>query len=242
MSTEAGDKKVLGNLRALIDHISAEANYHPANSKLSKASLEAQYTAAQTAADAVANAQAPNKLAITARFVGFTGLRPRAVRVHNALKSSGATPPEVEDAETPYRKLIGTRKTPKIKDNPATPEDESKGSKSASQMSYDNQLGNLGAYLAILSNIPAYNPNEADLKIPALQATAADLKAKNDAVSTTSVTLSQARGVRDQALYLADDSVVNIAQLVKTYVKAAFGTSHQLYKQIKGLQFTRAPK
>jgi hypothetical protein len=51
----------------------------------------------------------------------------------------------VEDAETFIRKLGGGRKSPKLKDDPATPGDESQGSagsSSASQMSYDNQVGN----------------------------------------------------------------------------------------------------
>jgi hypothetical protein len=109
-------------------------------------------------------------------------------------------------------------------------------------MSYDNQLGNLGAYLEILKNVPSYNPNEADLKLTSLTAFAANLKARNNAVSTTSAALNQARGLRDRLLYLDDDSIANTAQMVKTYVKGALGTSSQLYKQIKGLQFVKAAK
>ena len=56
------------------------------------------------------------------------------------------------------------------------------------------------------------------------------------------VALSQARGVRDQLLYLAEDSIVATAKLVKAYVKAAFGTSHQLYLQIKGIEFPKQRK
>jgi hypothetical protein len=48
--------------------------------------------------------------------------------------------------------------------------------------------------------------------------------------------------VRDQLLYLADDSIVNTARLVKAYVQAALGTQSQLYKKIKGLKFVVAPK
>ena len=103
-------------------------------------------------------------------------------------------------------------------------------------------VGHLDGYFAALANVPSYNPNEADLKLPALQAFADDLRAKNDAVSSTFVPLSQARGLRDQLLYQADNSVVNTALLVKEYVKGAFGTQSQLYKQIKGLEFKRSKK
>lgn len=242
MPTEAGDQKLVGNFRILIDQVSGEPDYNPANPSLAKAALETQYTAGLTAANNVPLALAPNKLAITVRLEGFTEARPKFVRANNALQSSGASKGEIADAKTPLRKLTGGRATPKIKDDPATPQDESKASKSASQMSYDNQLGNAAAFLAILSNIAAYKPNEPELKIAALQATLADLQAKNNAVSSTAVTLSQARGVRDQLLYLSEDSIVAVALLVKTYVRAAFGADHQLYKQIKGLEFTKAGK
>ena len=109
-------------------------------------------------------------------------------------------------------------------------------------MSYDNLVGHVDGYLGVLANISAYKPNEADLKLPALQAFGDDLRAKNDAVSSTFVPLSQARGLRDQLLYQADTSVVNTALLVKEYVKGAFGTQSQLYKQIKGLEFKRTKR
>jgi hypothetical protein len=130
-------------------------------------------------------------------------------------------------------------------DDPNRAEGEEKASgksSSASQMSYDNQVGKPESYIEILKNVPAYNPNEADLKVTALTTLAAGLTAKNNGVNTTSATLNQARGQRDQLLYLSDDPIVNTAQLVKAYVQAALGTQSQLHKKIKGLEFTRQRK
>jgi hypothetical protein len=123
--------------------------------------------------------------------------------------------------------------------DPATPAVEGEKQHSASQMSFDNRRGNFVAFVAILANVPAYNPNENDLKLSSLQAVLADLDAKNNAVSTTFVPLSQARGVRDGMLYLNEDSVVNRAALVKAYVQAAFGKDSQLFAQVKALEFKR---
>ena len=95
----------------------------------------------------------------------------------------------------------------------------------------------LGAYIEIVKNVPTYNPNETDLKVTALTALAADLTDKSNAVSTSTATLDQARGARDELLYQNDDCVVNTAKLVKAYVQAALGTDSQLYKKIKGLKF-----
>ena len=50
MPTESGDKKLLGNFRKLIDEVSADPNYNPANSKLKKSALEAQYDAGDASA------------------------------------------------------------------------------------------------------------------------------------------------------------------------------------------------
>jgi hypothetical protein len=250
--SESGDKKLIGNFRKLIDEAAADPAYNPANNKHKVTTLEAQYTAADAAVNAVAAARAPNKLAITDREDEFRTLRPLAVRSRNYLKASGAPVGVVEDADTFIRKLGGGRKSPKLKDDPNTPQNEATqgnvgggggaGSGSASQMSYENQIGNFESYIEIVKNVSTYTPNEADLKVAALTALAARLTAKSNAVSTTAATLDQARGVRDQLLYLNDDSVVNTAKLVKAYVQAALGSASQLYKKIKGLQFVKAPK
>ena len=246
MPTESGDKKLLGNFRKLIDEVSADPDYNPANTKLKKSALEAQYTAGDTSASAVSAARAPNKLAITDRETAFSGLRALAVRSRNFLKASGAPKPVTADAETFIRKLSGGRKSPKVKADPnAKPGDlaaKAPTSSSASQMSYDNQVGHFESYIEVVKNVPAYKPNETDLKVTALTAFATDLKTKSNAVSTSSAALNQARGQRDRLLYLDDDSIVNTALLVKSYIQAAQGTKSQLYKKVKGLQFARQRK
>src|ERR1044072_1060762 len=185
MANESGDKKLIGNFRKLIDECAADPAYNPANDDLKIPALEAQYTAGDAAVSAMAAARAPNKLAITDRESAFGGLRPLAVGSRNFLKASGAPQGVLDDAETYIRKLGGGRKTPKVVDDPDTPEDESKKSSSASQMSYDNQTGNFQSYIEIVKHVASYNPNEADLKVTALIAYAASLTAKNNAVSTT---------------------------------------------------------
>jgi hypothetical protein len=241
MPTESGDKKLLGNFRKLIDEVSAESAYNPANAKLKPTALNAQHTAADTAVNAVASAHAPNKLAITERETGFGDLRPLVVRSRNFLKASGASKAVADDAEQFVRKLGGGSKKPKAKPaaegEGAAPAAETPATRSSSQMSYDNQVGHFRSYIELLKNVSEYNPNEADLKVAALTAYADDLTTRNNTVSTTSAALNQARGTRDRLLYLDEDSVVNTAKLVKNYVQAALGSDSQLYKKIKGLTF-----
>lgn len=239
MPTESGDQKLLGNYRQLIDLVSADANYNPANPDITKAALAPHYTAARGALDDVAAKNAPSKRAINDRQEAFDSLSGLMRRSFAMLKASGASKGKLEDAQTFLRKITGARKSPRIKDNPATPEVEGEKQHSASQMSHENRVGNVAAFVSILAHTPLYNPHENGLKVSSLQALVADLDAKNNAVSLAYVPLSQARGVRDGMLYLNEDCVAKRAALVKAYVQAAFGRDSQLFKQIKGLDFRR---
>jgi hypothetical protein len=244
--SESGDKKLLGNFRILIDECAADSGYNPKNNKLKVPALNTQHTAGDAAVDAVAASRAPNKLAVTARETAYAGMRKLVVRSHNFLKACGVARAIVEDASQIVRKLgSGGRKTkvaPAASAGGTTTPTPATVTRSTSQMSYDNQLGTLQSYLEVVRNIPEYDPNEADLKIAAMDVLADDLAAKNNAVSTTQATLDQARGTRDQLLYLADDSILNTARQVKSYVQAALGSDSQLYKKIKGIRFVSSQK
>ena len=239
MPTESGDQKLLGNYRQLIDFVSADPNYNPANTIITKTALAAHYTASLAALDDVAVKSAPNKMATSDRQAAYEPLSGLMRRSFNMLKASGASKGVLEDAQTYLRKITGERKSPRTKTGPNTPAAEEDKQHSASQMSFDNRRGNVAAYVAILANVPSYNPNENELKVSSLQALVSQLDAKNNAVSSAYVPLSHARGVRDGMLYLNEDSVSNRALLVKAYVQAAFGRDSQLFQQIKGLDFRR---
>jgi hypothetical protein len=249
MPSESGDMKLLGNFRQLINHVSAETNYKPANADLKPAALEAQYTAAAAVIQEVPAKMAAYKAVINDRQSIYDDLDPVVMRARNMLKASGADKNTLDNAETHVRKILGRRKSAKPRPAAATapgganpPATETPAKHSASQLSFENRAGNLDAFIEVLAGVTDYKPNEADLKLSALRALSNDLKTKNNAVSSSFVPLSQARGARDQLLYGNDDSVVTTAQLVKAYVSAAFGTRSQLYKEIKGLKFVRAPK
>ncbi|MBC8031306.1 MAG: hypothetical protein H7Z16_14425 [Pyrinomonadaceae bacterium] len=242
MPTESGDMKLLGNFRKLIDHVSVDPAYNPTNPNITKTALETLYTSGQAVATDVNTKSAPYKVAVNNRQTKFEDVPRRTGSAFRMAKASGADKSILDDLDSSRRRLSSPRKAKPPKDDPNTSGTEATATSathSTSQMSYDNQVGNVESFVALLSNIPSYNPNEAELKVVALQAFAAELKAANNAVSASFVPLGQARGARDQVLYTAPDSVVNTALLVKAYVSAAFGTQSQLYKQIKGLKFER---
>lgn len=239
MTTEGGHLKVLSNFHKLVEFVSADPNYNPSNPLIVVSALQAKETVVSAAVDDVANKNAPNKTVIRERAEAFEALAPTARQVRNVAKASGESEAALANLETPLRKLSGVRASAKIKDDPNTPEDESEGQHSASQMSYDNRTGNFRSFIALVKELTKYKPNEANLKVTALEAYADDIESKNNAVVSTYVPLNQARVLRDQLLYTNEDSVVNLAALVKAYVKGAMGSDSPLYKLIKGLNFGR---
>lgn len=239
MPTEGGHMKVLTNFRKLIEFVSADPNYNPSNPLIIVTAMQAKETVASAAMEDVDNKNAPHKTAIRDRAEAFEPLAPRARQVRNVAKASGEPEAALQNLDTPLRKLSGSRASPKVKNDPNTPADESAAQHSASQMSYDNRSGHFRSFLALVKELTKYNPNEAELKVTALEAYLDEIEAKNNAVMSTYVPLNQARGLRDQLLYLNDDSLVNLAAFVKAYVKGALGADSTLYKAIKGLEFGR---
>jgi len=242
MGNESGDMKLLGNFSKLIELVSINPDYNPANATIKVPALNAQKAAAQAVVSNIGAQEAPYKVAVNERQEGFERLSPVVTRSGNMLKASGASQRIMDDAKTSSRKISGKRKSNKSTADPSTPGAETKSNHSTSQQSYENIVGNFDDYIAILATVPTYAPNEASLTIAGLTALANELKAKNEAVNTTFAPVSAARGLRDQLLYLNADSVVNTALLVKAYVRAALGPNSQLFKQIKGLRFERQGK
>lgn len=239
MANESGDAKLIGNFSKLIELVSANPDYNPANVKLKLPALNAQKTAAQAAAAAIGAAEAPYKAAVNDRQDAFEVAGPTITRSGNMLQASDASQKTRDDAKALRSKIVGRRKTSKANDDPNTPGDQSPKSHSTSQLSYENIIGNVDDYIAILATVSTYAPNEAELTLAGLTTMSNNLKAKSEAVNATFAPLSAARGLRDQLLYLDEDCVINIALQVKAYVRAAFGPDSQIFKAIKGLEFKR---
>lgn len=242
MATESGDAKLLGNFSKLIEFVSLNPDYNPANAALKVPALNARKAAAVNAVADIGAQEAPYKAAINSRLDRFEGLPPIVSRAGNMFKASGASAKSQENLKSVARRITGRRKTAKVTADPNTPEGEATKSHSVSQLSYENITANLDVFIAILKTVPAYAPNEPDLTTAGLTALANDLKAGNNAVNATFAPVSAARGPRNELLYLNEDCVVNIALLVKAYVRAALGPNSQLFKQIKGLAFERQGK
>ena len=241
-TSETGHAKNVANYEKLIADVTAlGVTYNPSKANLKLTAMNAQLTAAKTAVSAVNSAEPAYKNAVSFRDAAFKPLDKLITRVSNALKASDTTQQVIDDATTLVRKLQGRRSTPKMTED-AKKEAEAQGKKvieiSASQRGYDNRLDNFDRLIKLLASVPAYAPNEADLKVTALTTLLNDLKAKTSAVSVAEMPLINGRISRNDLLYKPSTGVVDTSVDVKTYVKSVFGTSSPQYKAISGLKFT----
>ena len=108
---------------------------------------------------------------------------------------------------------------------------------SSSRMSFDSRLDNLDKLIKLLTTVPAYAPNEADLKVTALTTLYNDLKTKNSAAVTAETALKSARIARADVLYKPTTGLVTTSLDVKTYIKSVYGSTSPQYKMASGLKF-----
>ena len=242
-TSETGHAKNVTNLESLITSIIAlETSYNPSRDSIKLTSLQTLLTASTESLNAVNIAQAAYSNAVAARKVAFEPFSKLITRVMNSLKASGASTQVVQSARTIVRKLQGRRASAKIT------EEEKKALEaevkevnqiSASQMSFDNRIENFDRLIMLLSSIPLYNPNEAELKVETLKALHNQLKEKNTEVILPIVQLSNSRIARNKILYSENTGLVDVALDSKTYIKSIFGATSPQYKQISKLRFIR---
>jgi hypothetical protein len=254
--SEVGHAKNVAHFAALITYCTSYgATYNPSNNAIKLAALNTLSTNAQTALNNVTNSVAANTTAINNRIVAFQNIKKLATRMLGALTASGATAQQIANAKTINRKIQGSRAkltpapaptpsptpTPNPTPTPTSPSTQKTASTtttiSVSQQSYDQLIQHFQAYIALLQTIPAYNPNEADLKITALNTYLANLNTTNTAAITSHTAINNTRIARNKILYTPTTGLCDIAETVKDYLKSVYGSSAPEYKQVNTLRF-----
>lgn len=170
--TETGHAKNVANFEDLISFCTGYgASYNPSKASIKLTALNTLFTSAKNSLTTVNTTLPPSTNAINSRDIVFTPLSKLITRVVNAAAASSFSKQVIADLKTVARKIQGKRasdKVPTVADNPATPEDESQKSISASQMSFDNRIENMDKLIQLLSAQTGYAPNETDLKVATL--------------------------------------------------------------------------
>ena len=241
--SETGHAVNVANFENLLTTANAlGATYNPSKSSLKIPALQDLLTASKGTLNTVNIAQSAYSIAVDAREVAFKPFNKLVTRVNNALKASDTTPQVDESAQTIIRKLQGKRASAKLTDDEKTAlkaEGKEVNQISAAQLSYNSKMENFDRLIMLLSSIPLYNPNEAELKVETLIALHNQLKEKNTEVILPIVQLSNSRIARNKILYSENTGLVDVALDSKTYIKSIFGATSPQYKQISKLRFIR---
>lgn len=240
-NSETGHAKNVANFENLITSITAFGTaYNPNKNSIKLPKLQSVFAQAKDQLNAVNIAHAAYSNAVAARESAFEPFGKLTTRINNALKASDTTKQIEDSAKTIVRKLQGRRASAKISDEEKQAlEAQGKvvNQVSAAQMSFDNRIENFDKLIMLLASVPAYSPNEEDLKLDTLKAYHNLLKAKNNDVLVATVELSNARIKRNELLYKPLTGLVDVALDSKVYVKSVFGASSPNYKQISKLRF-----
>lgn len=240
-TSETGHAKNVTNLESLITSIIAlGTTYNPSRDSIKLTALQTLLDASKESLNTVNIAQAAYSNAVAARKDAFKPFSQLITRIYNSLKATDTTTQVDQSARTIVRKLQGRRASAKItEEEKKALEAEGKevNQISASQMSFDNRIGNFDKFIMLLSSIPFYNPNEEELKIETLKALYNQLKEKNTDVILATVQLSSSRIARNKILYKENTGLVDIALDSKTYIKSVFGATSPQYKQVSRLYF-----
>lgn len=245
-TTETGHAKNVANFEDLISFCTGYgASYNPSKASIKLPALATKRTAAVNALAAVNTNLPPWINAVNAREIVFEPISKLATRILNAVASSDVPKQIIGDVKTIIRKLQGKRASPKKDDkvdDPATPQDESAKSISASQMSFDNRIESMDKLIQLLTSQAGYTPNEADLTVAALTTLYGNMQTTNTAVVNAYTPLSNARIDRNKILYDDVTGLVKVAGDVKAYVKSVFGGTSPQYKQVSKLKFAKVGK
>ena len=235
LTSEVGHAKNVANLQKLTEQVNVYTLYNPPVDNIKVANLQTLYTTASTKLNEVEEKRNANKNAITLRQSAFENLKSTCTKIINHLGILGLPQGTIDQAKSLNRLIQGGQK------KATTPPEERKEETrtvSTSRQSYTQQAENFGILLQLLSTIPAYNPNEDDLKLTNLETYKNSLVSSTQSVDQTEAELNNKLIERDNILYTEGTGLYSIAQNVKKYVKSIYGATSTEYANVSAIKFT----
>lgn len=233
--SEVGHAKNVANLQKLTEQVTVYTLYNPPVENLTVESLQTLYTTASAKLTEVEDKRLANKNAITLRQSAFENLKPTSTKIINHLGILGLSEGILDQAKSLNRVIQGGKK------KTTTPPDENgqpSNPLSTSRQSYTQMAENFGILLQLLSTIPAYNPNEDELKLINLNTYKDSLVSATQSVDQTEAELNTKLIERDNLLYADGTGLYTIAQNVKKYVKSLYGATSPEYSNVSDIKFT----
>lgn len=246
---ETSDANNVANFNSLISNcVGFKEKFNPSNAKIQIAALKEFSNQSDLAIKEIQVKTAAYNNAVDNRKVIMSQLKALARRVVNAFKASDIREETVSNISGVNRKIQGQRAKPAAKlakslgaavseENQTIPK-----TISTSQQGVDKVVSNFSQLIELARAEPAYTPNEPELTIASLEAFYNTVRAANNAVVDAETDLTNARIARNKLMYDTDSNIAALAQSVKNYVKAAFGSSSREYKSISSIKIVSFAK
>lgn len=249
---ETGRVKTVENFHSLIlactelSDPTLDNPYNPFPAELTISALSLARDKGYTLLDACRAAEIADDKAINTRADDYLDLKLLGQRVTRAFMITKASDKTKEDVDHFNKKLQGTPLHPENNSTePTEPADadaaqvEITRKRSTSQQSYDLVTDHFSNLVEAASLEPTYLPNEADLKLTAIQAKLAYIRASNNEAKRTDAALTTARIRRDEHLYTNDTSLYELSKGVKDYIKTIYRPSSRQAKSVIGIRFVK---
>ena len=235
---ETGHAVNIDNFNTLITKCTGfGAPYNPGNARLKVANMQLQYTAGFNAHKALNTALENSKQPINDREILFDPLDDiitRSLASLDSLDNTDASARVKKDARTIGDDIRGfNAKRPKLPPNTTPTEDFL----SQSHQSFVQRTDNFDRYIKLLKTIPAYAPNEADIKILAMETLRDSFITSNEGMAAIINTVETARILRNKLLYEEDKGIIDTAKKCKAYVKSVFKVRSQEFRLVSGIAF-----
>lgn len=211
--------------------------YQPGQQNLQANALNALLLNAQQVVEAMTEAQRKYANATNHRESIFREAGKLSSRVCSMLKASKAHPLTLEDARSRCRKLNGKRA---VYRNPIPLAEGEPPKNSPSYGSdYVSKLYHFAQLVEIVRTSNTYPVTHEGISLPGLEQLLEALREANQQVVNAEVELTHLRRRRNEVLYTSEDSVVQVAQAAKQFVRAVFGFGSEQYTALTGLAFSK---
>lgn len=235
---ESGHGKNVASFEQLISFCKGYgASYNPAKDSLKVANLETMFKDVNALFAKVVTARQALHNAINSRIIIFESVKGLLTRISSALEAFGVSELVIANSRSIIRKMRGQRAKGSGKKALEAKDGEVIRTVSAAQTSYDSQVEHMSRLVELLSKEVAYKPNEADLKVLALDGLLTKMKGANSSIASAYTDYRNTLANRDAFLYNDLTGLVQLSKQVKLYVKSVYGVQSAQFKQVGELVF-----
>jgi hypothetical protein len=228
-NSETGHAVNSSNFIEKVNVVKRYSDYKPSNALIMIEALNPIRETLLSAVDLVSSTYNAFSTAVTNRSVGYDKMDKYIARIMGILKSSSVGAADMKIAESLVKKYRSVR----VSEVPETPTSGTETKTiSKSEQGYIKKLSHFREFIVLLKGVAKYAPNEADLKVTALETFATSVDNLNTDRNKKEGEWKGAIDARNKLLYEGETSAHALSSLMLAYAKGAFGTSSLIYKEL----------